>query len=270
MFFLFSLLQAQAEQFGTVTSAISFNRIGLSLVGQHGLYVPKWEKEDSVLFQNTGIRFIGEINTSPSFARAGGRIILNPIAVLKIQGYGFADYYFGNFQTVVSYDSLSANYGTNSEIADYVESEKRQYSNTGWHAGGNAVLQAKVKNIVILSSFDYSHWNIAVPEGDNGVGFFEREKEVMLSYGGDQIFENNSLLLYQIDKDEERFMRVGSFTTLRKSLIAADTMLRTGLLWSLQTSQNKSHIVMLQGYLNDRSYTSIFPPYIAYAYKYAY
>ena len=269
MFFLLSLLQAQAEQFGTVTSAISFNRIGLSLVGQHGIYVPKWEKEDSVLFQNTGFRFIGEVNTSPSFARVGGRVILNPIAVLKIQGYGFGDSYFGNFQTVVSYDDLSANYGTNSEIADYVESEKRQYSNTGWHAGGNVVLQAKVKISSYFPVFDYSHWNIEF-QRETMVLDFEREKEVMLSYDGDQIFENNSLLLYQIDKDAERFMRIGSFTTLRKSIVADDTMLRTGLLWSMQTSKQKSHIVMLQAYLNDRSYTSLFPPYIAYAYKYTY
>ena len=122
----------------------------------------------------------------------------------KIQGYGFGHSYFCNFQTIVGYDSLEANYGYNPEIAEYVDDTGRQYSGMGTHFGGNIVLQAKIKNIVVLNSTDYSHWNINRPLGEEGKGFFEREKELMLQFEKDQILENNALVLYQVDQKEDR------------------------------------------------------------------
>ena len=271
LFFFFALqAQAQAKQFGTITSALSYHRLGLSIIAQHGKYVPKWEKENSILFQNTGIRLVGELNVSPSYIQPGFRFIVQPIAIVKIQGYGFGHSYFGNFQTIVGYDSLDFNYGNNSVIAEYVENTQRQYSGFGTHVGGNIVLQAKIQDFVVLSSTDVSHWNIRRPSGEDGNGFFEREKEIMLQLEGDQILENNSLVLYQIDQKEDQFIRVGSFTTFRKAIISEDVLLRTGILFSMQKNLHISHILICQGYLQDRSYTDLWPSYIAYALKYSY
>ena len=259
---------AEPTPTGQVTSAISYNRLGVSLVGQYGTHIPMWEKEGNALFQNTGIDIVGEVNTTPAFTRTGMRVTVLPIAVLKLQGFANASYYFGNFQTLVGYDTLGENYGTNSEMADYSDSTGRQYSGMGWTAGGSATLQAKVGNIVFSNTTGYSTWNITTPDGENGVGVFEREKEIMVALENDTVLENNTLLLYQIDQETDKFLRIGNLTTYRHSMTADDTLFRTGLLFVAQKNPNKSHIVIAQSYIQDRAFNSPIVPYVAYAYKY--
>ena len=183
---------AESTPIGQVTSALSYNRIGLSLVGQYGTHIPMWEKEGSTLFQNTGIDVIGESNSTPAFTRAGMRVTVTPLAILKLQGYAFGSYYFGNFQTIIGYDTLGEDYGTNSDMADYTDDTGRQYAGAGWNAGGKATLQAKVGNVIVSNTTDYGTWSLNAPEGENGEGYFEREKEVMLAFGSDQTLENNT------------------------------------------------------------------------------
>ena len=53
-------------------------------------------------------------------------------------------------------------------------------------------------------------------------------------------------------------------------MIADDLLLRTGMILSIQKNKKLSHIVICQGYLEDRSYTEFWPSYMAYALKYRY
>ena len=261
------------ETFGQVTSVLGFNRVSLALIGQYGINIPKWEKEGSTLFQGTGIQFVGELRNSPAYTRPGVRVTVTPIAVLQLQAYAFGSAYFGNLQTILAYDSAHEQYGTNEDIANYSESTGRQYSSLGYNAGGNAVLQAKVGNIVFKNTFDYSYWNIPTPDEEvakGGVATFEREKEVMMMFDGDQMIENNTLLLYQIDREKDKFYRVGNLTSYRQSLGTKDILLRTGLIAIAQTSAQNSHILIVQPYLQDKTYDAPFAPYFVYAFKHIY
>ena len=260
---------AETTPVGQVTTALTYNRIALSVKGQYGSHIPMWEKEDSTLLNNTGIDLMGEFSATPAFTRGGVRAVVLPIAVLKLQGYANAGYYFGNWQTIVGYDSLDANYGENSTIKEYVtDNPERQNAGFGWSAGGSATLQAKVGNVVFSNTTGFSSWHINAPEGETGPGFFEREQEVMMEFGQDSLLDNNTLLLYQIDQKTDQFLRVGNLTTYRHSVNADDTMFRSGLLFVAQRSPSRSHIVIAQSYLNDRAFTSPSDLYIAYAYKY--
>ena len=269
---LSSLAQAEVETIGNTTSVIGFQRISVSLIGQYGVNVPKWEKEGSALFQGTGLQFVGETRNSPAYTRNGFRATVTPIAVLQLQAYAFGSYYFGNLQTILAYDTPQYNYGTNADIASYSENTGRQYSAFGYNAGGNIVLQAKVGKVVFKNTADYSYWNVLQPgeEADKGNYTFEREKEVMIEFGGDQILENNTLLLYQIDREEDKFFRVGNLTTYRQGMGTGDVLLRTGVIGIAQTSEFNSHIVIVQSYLQDRAFEPTSVPYFIYAFKHLY
>jgi hypothetical protein len=258
---------AESTPIGQVTTAITYNRLALSANGQYGLHVPKWEKEDNILFQNTGIDVVGELSATPAFSRLGMRATITPIALLKLQGYAFASYYFGNFQTIVGYDTLDENYGENSEVNAYADASGRQYAAPGWNAGGKATLQAKAGSIIFSNTIDYGMWSVNAPENETGEGFFEREKELMMAFGSETAVENNTLLLYQIDKSDDVFYRIGNLTTYRHSIIADDTLIRSGLLFVAQPKENRNHVVIVQPYLQDRAFTSLTKPYVAYAYK---
>ena len=274
---LFTTLVHASETTGQVTTALTVNRIALSSIGQYGLNIPKWEQDGNALRQGTGITTIGEISATPAFTRAGGRVTITPLAILKLQAYGFGHYYFGNFQTVVGYDTASSVYGDNNAIADYVASEEangvtRQTSGMGWSAGAKMTLQAKVGNIVFSNTVDFGQQTVVKPEDVVGTATFEREREVMVNFDGDQIVENNTLLLYQVDRSEDQYLRVGNLTTYRHSIGADDTMLRSGLLAVYQPKDKRNHVLIVQHYLQDNlGYTSRnvsgFSPYIAYANK---
>ena len=268
---LFSFVLAQAETIGSAQLGLSYNRIGLGLVAQHGVHIPKWEKEGNVLFQGTGIQAVGEINTSPAFIKPGVRFTIIPIAVLKLQAYAFADYYYGNFQTIIVYDDLDVNYGTNSDMKSYTENTDRQYSGGGWHGGGKLVLQAKVKDIIFMNSTDYSHNYIATPEGETSPATFDRLNEVMIALEGDQLLTNDTLLLYHMEGENEKFLRAGLLNTYRQTFKADDRLYRTGVIGMANTGGKGMHIFMVQPYVIDRTYgQSWTEPYIAYAYKYVY
>lgn len=274
---LLSTLAHAVETTGQTTTALTVNRIALSSVTQYGVKLPKWEEDGNVLKQGTGITAIGELSATPAFTRIGGRVTVTPLAVLKLQAYGFGHYYFGNFQTVVGYDTASSVYGDNNAIEEYVTAEDangvtRQTSGMGWSAGAKMTLQAKVGNIVFSNTVDYGQQTVIQPDDVVGTATFEREREVMVNFDGDQIVENNTLLLYQIDRSEDQYLRVGNLTTYRHSMGADDTMLRSGLLAVFQPKPTRNHILIVQHYLQDNlGYTADnatgFTPYIAYANK---
>ena len=276
---LFTSLAFAVETVGQTTTALTINRIALSSNTQYGVRLPKWEEDGNALKQGTGYSAVGELNVTPAFARVGGRFTITPLAIMKLQAYGFGTYYVGNFQTIIGYDSADSVYGDNAMIKDYVTTEDelgipRQTSGVGWNAGAKLTLQAKVSNVVFSNTVDYGHQVVVKPDDIEGVATFEREREVMLNFGGDQILENNTLLLYQIDKTEDKYLRVGNLTTYRRSMGANDAMLRSGLLSVFQTDPKHNHILIVQHYIqDDLGFTAStreggFAPYVAYAYKY--
>ena len=271
MFFLFlGLAQADVQPATNVAVGLSNWRVGFSIDARHGIRIPLFERDDSVLFQGTGLKAQAAINTSPAYFRGGGQVTFSPLAILDLSGYGMYDAYYGNLQTIVDYDTASANYGSNADIATYVESNPaRQGSGTGWHTGGAATLKLKVGPVIVLSSTDVSYWDI---QRDEAIGnyFFEREKELMMEFGGDTLLQENALVLYEINFEEQQSnLRVGSITTYRQTFRAEDVLLRTGLIAMYNQSNGLTHALLIQPYLQDRSFSGSFPPFAAYQFRYA-
>jgi hypothetical protein len=93
----------------------------------------------------------------------------------------------------------------------------------------------------------------------------------MIAFDGDQILENNTMLVYQKDQGENSFYRVGSLTSYRQSFQADDRLLRSGLIAMVNLGGNGMHIVIAQPYLVDRTFEGAWSaPYLAYAFKYSY
>ena len=268
-FLLLSLAQAEIQPATNVSLGLSNWRVGFGLDARHGIRVPLFEREDSVLFQGTGLKAQAAIGTSPAYFRGGGQVTFSPLAILDLSGYGMYDVYYGNLQTLIDYNTATANYGSNAELKSYVENDPaRQGFGTGWHTGGAATLKIKVGPVIILSSTDVSYWNI---QRDEAIGnyFFEREKELMMKFSGDTLLQENALVLYEINFEEKKSnIRIGSITTYRQTFQAEDTLLRTGLIAMYNQSNGLTHALLIQPYLQDRAFTSAFPPFAAYQFRY--
>ena len=233
-----------------------------------------WADPDNVILAPAALKLEAEVAGSPAFVRAGGRVTFSPLAVLDITPYGYYDRYFGNFQTIVGYDSWDANYGYNDDIEAYVGQTGAQAPGAGYHYGVSTTLKAQVGNVIVLLNGDWSDWNVSAPElAADYDYFFERELEVMMRMGhagGDNLVQGNGVLLYHWDKDEDDrwYMRVGSLTQYRMTTTADDRLLRTGALVQVSTrDETLTHTVLAQAYLRDRAYEKALPPFLAYQVK---
>ena len=189
---LFTSLAFAVETVGQTTTALTINRIALSSNTQYGVRLPKWEEDGNALKQGTGYSAVGELNVTPAFARVGGRFTITPLAIMR--NYRRIWFWYllrWQLQTIIGYDSADSVYGDNAMIKDYVTTEDelgipRQTSGVGWNAGAKSTLQAKVSNVVFSNTVDYGHQVVVKPDDIEGVATFEREREVMLNFGGDQ------------------------------------------------------------------------------------
>ena len=256
------------EHVAEATFAASYYRLGAQADMRYGLRTPMFEKDDSVLFQGTGLKTVATLAATPAYLRAGGRITFTPLAIVDLHIHGGYDQYFGNFQTVVGYPDPSDNYGTNADIAQHAEDTDNQMTGRGYHVGGQIVVKAKAGPIIVVGSGDLTHFNIQSEA--TGPWFFEREKEVMMSLNGDGdiAIDTNGLLMYQMDFEDNGWARLGSFTTWRGGLKSEDRLLRSGLIASYNNGSAFTHNLIVQPYLSDRAFTSPWPPYTAYALKF--
>lgn len=244
-------------------------RPGLALDTKTGAKFSMLEEEGNPLREGTGLSTTADIRVNPAYVKGGATAVFSPLAILDVRaGAGYIQY-FGNFQTIIGYPTADTNYGTNEELAAYVADTQNQGPGGGWYALGGLTLKAKAGPIVVLLDGAINHWNI---ESDvEGDWFFEREQEVMLQFGGDQVLSLNGVLLYELDNnpDDERFLRVGNLTSRQASFGGEDTLLRSGLLVVWNRSAHFSHTFLVQPYVVSRAQPTV-PPMTAYVLKYTY
>ena len=213
------------------------------------------EEEGNPLREGTGLSTTADIRVNPAYVK-GGATAFFALNILDVRaGAGYIQY-FGNFQTIIGFPTADYNYGTNDELATYVEQTQNQGPGGGWYALGGLTLKAKAGPMVVLLDGSINHWNIeSDTEGD---WFFEREQEVMLQFGGDQVLSLSGVVLYEIDKDpaDERFLRVGNLTSRQASFGGEDTLLRSGLLvvW------NRRNASVTRSWFNPMSFPVPNPP----------
>ena len=280
---LFSLATAEAADVTPTFDgrvSLSYWRVGTQLNLRPGVVIGMpWAEPDNVILEPAALKLEAEVAATPAFLRAGGRATFTPVALLDVTPYAYFDQYFGTFQTVVGYDSWDANYGTNDDIAAYVEDTGAQATGRGLHYGVSTTLKAKVGagpgDVIVLLNGDWSRWHINSPDLTADYDyFFERELEVMMRFGdsgGENLVQGNGILMYELDRnpDNGSLLRVGSLTTYRMTTVADDRLFRTGALVQIPTYEGKwTHTIIAQAYLSDRAYTSAFPPFFAYQIKF--
>jgi len=270
---LSTALAAEVEPALDARLSVSYFRLGFSGILRPGVRIGMpWAEEGNVLTEPANLKIEADIQPTPAYIRAGGRVTFSPLAVLDITPYGYWNRYHGNFQTLVLYDDWTANYGSNADIEDHA-AEGNRYAGSGLHYGVSGTLKAKVSNVIIALNGDLSRWTVSPVEGE-GDYFFEREMEVMMrvgAAGGDTLTQANGVLAYEWDWNTEDAakLRVGNLTTYRKSWTGDDTLLRSGLLLQVLTHDERiTHTVLAQPYLIDRAYESALPPMVAYQVKY--
>jgi len=252
--------------------AASYWRLGLNANIKPSLRLPLWEEEGNVLRQGTGVTLGGDLNLTPAYTRAGAKLTVSPLAIVDLGGYAYYDYYYGNFSTLVGYDSASEDYGSDDDVEAYAATEGRQAGGGGFHAGGSLKLKAKVDAgggaLIVLLYGDLGAWQIPNPGVDGGY-FFERENEVMMAFGGDLLLNTAGLVLYELggDPDSGRVTRVGLLNTYRATVTAGDALERVGPIAQYTHGDGRyAHTVIVQPYLLDRA-MPLFPPFFAYAFK---
>lgn len=146
------------------TTAARYNPLGLSSFFRLGYQVPLLGPQESVLLQRTyaGINALASI--TPAFVRAGGRVDIQPLAILQLSAAYEALGLFGTFDTLQSFARVSEDF-----------SEERQaergeaglaYATTGSIFTAEAVLQGKVGPVVLVSTSDFIHTDMSV-RGDD-------------------------------------------------------------------------------------------------------
>lgn len=104
------------------------------------------------------------VNLSPAFAKLGAGLEISPMAALVLfAGYEFVGY-FGTFQNVLSYDSVTANY------ADGTRSNESKsglnYPTAGGMATLSVLLQGKVGPIAVRSQLQGFYASMKLRRGD--------------------------------------------------------------------------------------------------------
>jgi len=249
---------------------LAYWRLGVNAQVRPGLSIDMpWKLEGDMLRESAALKPQLDVNLSPAYARVGGRLRFEPLAVVELTPYVYGSWYFGNFQTVVGYQDWTADYGKNVDIAARVESEDGvQASGRSLNAGINGALKAKAGPVIVVVNGDLSRWWVRSAVEEDYSYFFEREQELLMrlgTEGGDTLFALNGVLLLEIDRDAEddRFLRVGNLTTWRRTFTADDELLRTGLLVTA-TNGRLTHVLLVQPYLRDRAFETGLPPFTGY------
>ena len=247
------------------TVAVSSFRSGLQVQSNIGRRLSLWEQEGNILRQNTGVEGTAAIVASPAHTRLGAQVTVSPLAIFDLHLYAGGVSYFGNFQTVVGYPDSSTAVGSNAAIAEWVDTTNNQAPGLGMILGTKGVVKLQVGPVVGLLSTELTHWRVS--SDVDGPWFFEREKEVLLELGGDEILDVNGLVLAELEVGSLDWIRVGSLTTWRYGIGAQDSLLRSGALVSIGKGPTR-HNLIVQPYLSSRNFGPSDLPYVAYAFQY--
>jgi hypothetical protein len=261
-------LGADLEPVGQASFKGSYWRLGMTLDASGGVRMPMLEEEGNPLRQDTGLKVLASTSVNPAYARAGGSVVFSPLAVMDLTAHGGISSYFGTYQTIIGFSDAGENYGNNEALEAYVTDTGNRAKGSGWQVGGSLTLKAKAGPMLVLINTDLTHW--AIDSDVEGDWFFEREQELMLALGGDQVLSINGVFLYELDKDPEdgRNLRIGNLTTRRTSMAGEDTLLRSGLLAVLSQNEHWSHTFLVQPYLVARAFDVQSAPFTAYVLKY--
>lgn len=242
-----------------VDLAASYWDEGAKLVALPGVQAGLWGQPDSLLFGDTFLRLEALAEVTPSYGRLGPQLVFSPIAIFEMSAHYVGSAYFGTFSSIKGFDNPDAVYTT--ELLDTLDRD----SGLGTRWGGDATLQGKVGPIIVASWGVLRRWH-TVPGADvSGAYFWEPQAELLLAMD-DWTWSINGVVLYEhvFDADIGRKLYIGGVIDRSAAVETGDVYARAGLLGNFAIDDVWSVLVTVQPYIQDRVYTSAFPPYAAF------
>lgn len=231
---------------------------GAKIAAYPGVQTHLWGAEDSLLFGSTFLRLDAVASATPSYARLGPRLTFSPIAILETSAWFLPTAYFGTFSSIKGFDDPDAIY--TDELLDNLE------RGPGWGTlwGAEATVQARLWHLVAASWGTVQGWDITAADRITGQYFWEPESELLIGFQ-DLTWSLNVVLLYEHVFDEElgRKLYLGGVYAQSTSVQTTDSFMRSGLLSNFALNRQWGFLLTVQAYLDDRVYTSPFPPYVA-------
>jgi hypothetical protein len=146
------------------TTSVRYNPLGLSTFFRVGYQRPLLGPRESILLQRTYIGVNAITTITPAFIRGGIRLDVQPLAFLQFlfayEGMGL----FGTFDTLQSFRRVSEDFG---DVAS-AERGKRglAYPTTGGIFTAEAILQAKLGPMLLVSDTQFIHTDFTIKSGD--------------------------------------------------------------------------------------------------------
>ncbi|MCB9792515.1 MAG: hypothetical protein H6741_07270 [Alphaproteobacteria bacterium] len=162
-------------------SAIRLNPIGLQ--ERASLYYRRRLVDapaDSLLFGNTWVGAGPTVMLSPAFARVGGDLRLEPIALLRFIARFEGIYWFGNFDQMLSWDNTNVDYSDSN--MDTLGAAGESYATMGWQGMLESRVQAKVGPVAVRSTCSIYRTRAQVPDGD--IAYYDQTLDILMPADG--------------------------------------------------------------------------------------
>jgi hypothetical protein len=147
-----------------VTTAARYNPLGLSTLLRLGYREPLLGAQGNPVLQSTYVGANAVAAVTPSYARGGVRLDLQPLAIFQLTAAYEVIGYYGTFGYLQSYPSVSADFSDSAQSRG--ASAGRSYPATGQVLTLNPTLQGRVGRVAFASSTEFVHQEMNVRGGD--------------------------------------------------------------------------------------------------------
>jgi hypothetical protein len=146
------------------TTAVRYNPLGLSTFFRLGYQRPLLGPQDSILLQRTYVGVNAITTLTPAYIRGGARLDVQPLAFLQFLFAYEGMQLFGTYDSLQSFQRVSEDWGDKAQAKRGAAG--LSYPTTGGIFTAEAILQAKVGPILLVSDTQFIHTDFKIKAGD--------------------------------------------------------------------------------------------------------
>jgi len=233
---------------------------GVSILARPGWRQSLWDEDGSVLRTDTHVAPSALIQVTPDYVRAGGQVILAPLAIFDLKIHGSSAWYFGNVNTLVGFENATDSYGPSDR------SDQAKVGGRSTRFGAMPVLKAKAGPVVVVAAGE-KQWVDLQSEDLNGTYYFEPETQLLLAKK-DSVTLGTGILAWSGVVGNDWNVLAGALATWRSAEQSGDSLLRVGPLVKVQKGESPfSTLLLVQPHLQDRVFATS-QPFVALQVRY--
>lgn len=153
------------------------------------------------------VQFGATASVSPSYARLGVWGQVAPLSILVVRAGVEPAYYFGTFNSLMSFDRRD-------ELFDTDTRKARGDATTGtvWRWYVTPTLRARLGSIVAAATADLEHWSASA----TGPLFYEPTRDTLLETGGESVVALRHVVMYEHVRASGARVSLGGMHTLQR------------------------------------------------------